>query len=221
MNKKQIRGIIICALFLVMTVVAIINVRIEFPNEYDKSKSPVQSTRETPKQVVSDEKADVSDYAKKEEESVLTKEETAPADTVEIKSEHICTIEIRCDTVADTSKLENPAVAPYVPEDGIILEAYEMEFTPGESVFDILYRATKEKNIHMEFRSDGVYGGKYIEGINYLYEMDAGPVSGWMYKVNGKFPNYGCASCEVKDGDAVVWLYTCDLGLDVGDNSVW
>ena len=89
MNKKQIRGIIICALFLVMTVVAIINVRIEFPNEYDKSKSPVQSTRETPKQVVSNEKEDVSDYAKKEEESVLTKEETAPADTVEIKRDSI------------------------------------------------------------------------------------------------------------------------------------
>lgn len=134
---------------------------------------------------------------------------------------HICTIEIRCDTVVDTSKLENQAVAPYVPADGIILAAVEMEYTPGESVFDILLHATKDKNIHMEFRDDNLYSGKYIEGINYLYEMDGGPLSGWMYKVNGQFPNYGCAAYEVKDGDAIVWIYTCDLGADVGDNSVW
>lgn len=134
---------------------------------------------------------------------------------------HVCTIEIRCDTVTDTSVLENQAVAPYVPADGVILAVYEVEYTPGESVFDILLRATMEQNIHMEFRDDNLYSGKYIEGINYLYEMDGGPLSGWMYKVNGKFPNYGCAAYEVSDGDAIVWMYTCDLGLDVGDNSSW
>lgn len=133
----------------------------------------------------------------------------------------VCTIEIRCDTVADTSKLENPAVAPYIPASGVILGATEIEFTPGESVFDILLRATRESNIHMEFREDNLYSGKYIQGINYLYEFDGGPLSGWMYKVNGKFPNYGCAAFTVSDGDAIVWLYTCDLGMDVGDNSTW
>lgn len=134
---------------------------------------------------------------------------------------HICTIEIRCDTVVDTSKLENEAVAPFVPASGVILETTEMEFAPGESVFDILLRATKDRNIHMEFRDDNLYSGKYIEGINYLYEMDAGPLSGWMYKVNDLFPNYGCAAYKVNDGDRIVWIYTCDLGVDVGDNSTW
>ena len=65
------------------------------------------------------------------------------------------------------------------------------------------------------------YSGGYIEGINYLYEYDAGSLSGWMYKVNGLFPNYGCSKYEVKPGDAIVWMYTCDLGRDVGDNSTW
>ena len=135
--------------------------------------------------------------------------------------QYFCTIEIRCDAVVDTSKLENQAAAPYVPKNGVVLEASEIEFTPGESVFDILLRAAKERNIHMEFRDDNLYSGKYIEGINYLYEMDGGPLSGWMYKVNGKFPNYGCAAYKVKDGDIIVWMYTCDLGQDVGDNSTW
>ena len=134
---------------------------------------------------------------------------------------HICTLEIRCDTVTDTSRLENPAVIPYVPADGVILPVTEVTFTPGESVFDVLLRVTREREIHMEFRDDALYSGKYIEGINYLYEYDGGALSGWMYKVNGKFPNYGCAAYTLQDGDAVTWVYTCDLGMDVGDNSIW
>ena len=149
---------------------------------------------------------------------LVTESDTEPATEPD---RHLCTIEIRCDTVVDTSKLENPAAAPYVPADGVILAVTEINFTPGESVFDVLLRAAMDRNIHMEFRDDGLYSGKYIEGINYLYEMDGGPLSGWMYKVNGQFPNYGCAAYGVKDGDAIVWMYTCDLGMDVGDNSVW
>ena len=42
-----------------------------------------------------------------------------------------------------------------------------------------------------------------------LYEFDCGSQSGWMYKVNGWFPNYGCSSYKLKDGDAIVWSYTC------------
>lgn len=132
-----------------------------------------------------------------------------------------CTFEIRCDTVVDTSKLEDQSAAPYVPADGVILAATEVEFTQGETVFDVLKRVTRANDIQMEFEEDNLYGGAYIEGINYLYEFAGGKLSGWMFKVNGQFPSYGCASCELQDGDAVVWVYTCDLGADVGDNSMW
>ena len=37
-----------------------------------------------------------------------------------------------------------------------------------------------------------------------------------MYKVNGVFPNYGCSKYTLKNGDVVEWVYTCDLGRDVG-----
>lgn len=137
------------------------------------------------------------------------------------QTKHTCTIEIRCDTVVDTSKLENEAVIPYIPSDGTVLAATEVTYTPGESVFDVLKRATRDHNVQMEFRNDATYSGAYIEGINYLYEFDGGTLSGWMYKVNGQFPNYGCSKYYVSDGDEIVWMYTCDLGRDVGDNSVW
>ena len=47
-----------------------------------------------------------------------------------------------------------------------------------------------------------------------------GPESGWMYKVNEWFPNYGCSAYTLKNGDDIVWCYTCNgLGADVGE--VW
>ena len=62
-----------------------------------------------------------------------------------------------------------------------------------------------------------MYDSYYIEGINNLYEFDCGSESGWMYKVNGWFPNYGCSAYPLKDGDVIVWCYTCNgLGADVG-----
>jgi hypothetical protein len=37
-----------------------------------------------------------------------------------------------------------------------------------------------------------------------------------MYKVNDWFPNYGCSRYQLKDEDEIEWVYTCDLGKDVG-----
>ena len=129
-----------------------------------------------------------------------------------------CTIEIRCDTVAnDLSKLKNPEIRPYIPSDGVILAKQQVEVYDGETVFDILKRVTRNKRIQLEFRNDkGYTGGVYIEGINHLYEFHGGDLSGWMYSVNGWFPNYGAAAYTVQDGDEILWCYTCDLGKDVG-----
>ena len=68
----------------------------------------------------------------------------------------------------------------------------------------------------MEFENPPIYNSAYIEGIHNLYEFDVGELSGWMYSVNGWYPNYGCSRYALKDGDVVEWRYTCDLGFDVG-----
>ncbi|MGM9613536.1 MAG: hypothetical protein ACI3XZ_08510, partial [Butyricicoccus sp.] len=86
---------------------------------------------------------------------------SAPPTAEPVPVVHTCTLEIRCDTVTDTSKLENEAVIPYIPEDGTILAATEVEYTPGESVFDVLKRTTRAKDIQMEFREDALYSGAY------------------------------------------------------------
>lgn len=138
-------------------------------------------------------------------------------DNVEISDvEHKCTLSVRCDTILDNIDWLDPEKTELVPEDGVVFPATEVTFYEGESVFNILQREMKKAKIHMEFEDTPIYNSAYIEGINNLYEFDCGELSGWMYKVNGWFPNYGCSRYQLKDGDVIEWVYTCDLGVDVG-----
>ena len=132
-----------------------------------------------------------------------------------------CTIEIRCDTILNNMKDLTPGLDVYVPDNGTILAATTVSFTAGETVFDVLNRICNERNIQIEYSYTPLYGSYYIEGINHLYEFDCGQQSGWMYKVNGWFPNYGCSSYKLEAGDTIVWAYTCKgLGTDIGAPSM-
>ena len=147
-----------------------------------------------------------------------------PAPTVEPSQEpetETCTIEIRCDVLLDTSVVENEAILPYIPADGTVLAKTEVELEEGDTAFDVLNRVTRANDIHMETRKGGSHPGDYIEGIAYLYEFDAGPLSGWIFQVNGTVHNYGASSVELQPGDELIWFYTCDLGRDMGGDLEW
>ena len=132
-------------------------------------------------------------------------------------TEDLCTITIRCDTIFNNADALEAAKVPYVPEDGEILPVITVEFTPGETVFDVLQRVCQAAELQLEYSWTPLYDSYYIEGINHLYEFDCGPESGWMYKVNGVYPNYGCSSYILQGGEEIVWCYTCEgLGADVG-----
>ncbi|MBR2867494.1 MAG: DUF4430 domain-containing protein, partial [Clostridia bacterium] len=140
---------------------------------------------------------------------------TKPVETT--KEKLTCTITIRCDTILNNMDNLDPAKAPYVPDDGVILREVTVEFEEGETVFDVLNRVCRQYNIPIEYSWTPMYDSYYIEGINNLYEFDCGSESGWMYKVNGWFPNYGCSSYYLTGGEKIVWCYTCNgLGEDVG-----
>lgn len=139
-----------------------------------------------------------------------------PGETVKEDTKLTCTLSVKCDTVLDNlSKLEK-GKNEIIPENGIIFAEKQVEFTDGESVFDLLVREMKNNKIHLEFEKVPMYNSAYIEGIGNLYEFDCGELSGWMYKVNDWFPNYGCSRYRLKQGDKVEWIYTCDLGKDIG-----
>ena len=128
-----------------------------------------------------------------------------------------CTITIRCDTILDNWDDLDPSKAGYVPSSGVILKTTKVGFNKGETVFDVLKRICKKKGIQLEYSWTPMYDSYYIEGIHHLYEFDCGSESGWMYKVNGWFPNYGCSAYELQGDEKIVWSYTCKgLGTDVG-----
>lgn len=132
------------------------------------------------------------------------------------KDELTCTLSVRCDTVLNNISSIDKEKVDIVPKDGIIYAERSVTFYEGESVFNLLMREMKQNKIHMEYTNPPLYNSAYIEGIANIYEFDLGELSGWMYKVNGIFPNYGSSRYKLKDGDRVEWVYTCDLGKDVG-----
>lgn len=127
-----------------------------------------------------------------------------------------CTFSINCGTIFDNLNKIDSAIVETLPRDGWIYKAKEVEFTEGESVFDILLRITRQEKIHMESNSNPALKSKYVEGIHNLYEFDAGELSGWTYKINGEGMGYGSSSSYPVDGDKIEWIYTCDQGRDIG-----
>ena len=53
-----------------------------------------------------------------------------------------------------------------------------------------------------------------------LGEFDFTAQSGWMYSVNGQYPNFGMSECYPKDGDVVRIRFTLATGKDIGGGYV-
>ncbi len=127
-----------------------------------------------------------------------------------------CTLSVRCDTILLNMDRLDSAKTGIIPADGIVFPKQRVELMPGDSVFSVLEREMKRCGIHLEFVNTPAYNSSYIEGIANIYEFDCGDLSGWMFKVNGDFPGRGCSECTLSDGDEVEWIYTCDMGRDIG-----
>ncbi len=126
-----------------------------------------------------------------------------------------CTLSVSASTLAGNGGASSEVTA-LIPEGGYLFAPAEVEFSSGESVFDVLSRELTKAGIHFEFSETPAFNSKYIEGIGNIYEFDGGELSGWMYSVNGEFPNVGASAYTLCDGDVVKWEYTCDLGRDLG-----
>ena len=208
------------------------SVQIELPSlEAEDEKSEEEVPLITEKEKIHIEEKDDADYIilqgmKINKETGVDEYKTEPVpegkpapiepQTVTISDkEQKCTLSIRCDALLGSLDKLEKAKWELVPEDGIILAEKTVTFYEGESVFNLLLRESRRNGIHMEYVSTPIYNSAYIEGIHNLYEFDCGELSGWMYSVNGWFPNYGCSRYALKEGDRVEWVYTCALGRDV------
>ena len=242
-NKKSV--ILICALILVAAVALIISFNLPQSGDVKPPENTVaelnitdlQSTEQADEQIKSDaasldaEETEQNNSA--QSDAVIPPEPLAkqaeiatnqsvpsptPAEPESTAAPHelTCTLSVRCDTVLNNMSRLNAGKTEIIPSNGIIYAERTVKFNDGESVFNVLMREMKLNKIHMEFENTPLYEGAYIEGIGNLYEFDCGELSGWMYKVNGVFPNYACSQYKLSAGDKIEWVYSCDLGEDVG-----
>ena len=148
---------------------------------------------------------------------------TKKSQTVTVKPDvrNVCTISIDCETILNNKDKLSENALKFVPSTGTILPTTEYYIeNENTTVFDVLKKVCRDNNIHLEFSYTPAYHSSYIEGIANLYERDCGSLSGWMYSVNGEYPNVGCSEVTVKNGDVIRWRYTCDLGWDVGAGEI-
>ena len=185
----------------------------EKPKPGNSSEKPKPSNNEKPKPGNSSEKPKPSNNEKPKPGNSSTKPENNQTITSPKPKNKTVTIAISCKTAINNGLNKKPGFS-HLPSNGVILQNMKVEFNEGDTVFDILVKVTRKKGIHMEYRGSG--SNTYIEGINNLYEFDGGSNSGWMYSVNGVYPNYGVGAYKVKSSDVIKFNYTCNLGADLG-----
>jgi len=113
-------------------------------------------------------------------------------------------------------KKDTVTVSIVISSSEVPLSATSVEINDGEKVLDAFYRITDAKGIQRSVRGGG--SGAYIEGIANVYEFDRGQGSGWMYRINGVFPDRGVGAVPIQNGDRIEFLYTTDLGKDLNAN---
>lgn len=201
----------------------------DFENPTEVIVADIQTDAETEKQENSDASADKentqSDGGEISEQVTAqdanTDKGVLPENTdIPEVTETTCTISVNCGTILNNIDRLDSDKHDLVPADGWVLAPVTVTFTEGESVFNVLQRTMKQNGIHLEFMNTPMYNASYIEGINNIYEFDVGELSGWIYKVNGAFPSYGSSKYLLEQNDIIEWVYTCDLGADVGGENV-
>lgn len=162
----------------------------------DKSTSNVESSEETKKAIT----VSASEEPAKKSQS----QEAVKAND----NKSYCPVTIDCYTILNNMGNLKSGKESCLGDNGLIYSG-SIEITEGESVKTLIFDISKKYNIKVSARGD------YITGINNLFEKDCGKLSGWMYSVNGVYPNKSVEQYKLKKGDVVKFRYTCDCGKDL------
>lgn len=174
-------------------------------NSKSKSNTKSKSNKEAKKKYAK-EKESAADSKGEKPKTTLQKENDDKV-TQTTSSEINCSITIECKSILDNMDDLKKGHESYVPKNGIMLNNYKTTLKSKSTVYDLLKKACNDKGITYTAK-DTMYS-VYIVGINNIDEKDCGKDSGWMYSVNGSFPNVSADSKRLKDGDKVVFTYTC------------
>ena len=121
-----------------------------------------------------------------------------------------CTVMVECKTILNNMDKLDLDLRKLVPSKGVILKKTTVGLQKNDTAFSVLSRTLKKNKINFETSGSGE--NVYVKGISDFYEFSCGQESGWLYAVNGKQPKVSAGAYNIKNGDEIVWHYTCALG---------
>ncbi|RXT05646.1 S-layer homology domain-containing protein, partial [Ammoniphilus sp. CFH 90114] len=97
--------------------------------------------------------------------------------------------------------------------DGVLVLDTSVNISSTATPYQVLVEAIGLDKV----KTRGSGSSLYVTEIQGLAELAHGPESGWNYSVNGIFPSASAGEYSLNNQDHVSWLYTKDLGNDVGN----
>ena len=115
------------------------------------------------------------------------------------------TVYCSCKNAVDYGIRDEKDYSDTVPADGIMFNS-TVTVKKGSTALDAIKEACLQSNTEIDEKRG------YIRGIGGLYEKDCGGASGWMYSVNGTFPNMSSDKYTLESSDRIELHYTVKLG---------
>jgi hypothetical protein len=134
---------------------------------------------------------------------------SSPSSAAPEKKELTYSLTISCSDILAHKEQFTQEQLEVVPANGTILQENNISFQEGETVFQVLLRITKQKNISMIHLASPAFQTEYVSSIDNISEKAYGSSSGWLFAVNGKQPAVGCSAYKLKDGDKIQWIFNC------------
>jgi len=114
------------------------------------------------------------------------------------------------ENVANRIKVNISVDAKTISKDYLV-SPREIQLHKGATAYEALV------SLGLQLDTTGSDTNVYVAAIDGLGEFDHGTLSGWMYSVNGVFPNVSLGSYILSDGDVIQVRYTTNGGKDLGD----
>ncbi len=109
-------------------------------------------------------------------------------------------------TSADTTGTVTFSVDASAVDAGAVIPPCAVGIGSGSTVLSVTEEAARRAKIVLDIDA----AGTYIRGIDGISERDFGALSGWVFRVNGEYPNVSCADFALSPGDTVEWIYTTE-----------
>lgn len=124
-----------------------------------------------------------------------------------------CTFSVKGTSATINKNKVNISIDTYTVNNQSIIDLTAINYQDGDTVWSATKRLLDDKGITYTYNSKKT---GYVSEINGIKELDYGAESGWMYSVNGDYPDTGCGDYEISAGDTIRWRYTLNLGKDLG-----